>query len=270
MTPQKATLDSLRTLSWFVSYRRLSSQFQFSLSLVTLEYLSQWVELAMESRSCFKLCHFSPTSEGGTLCVSLLHLAEDGYWGLELAGCAEAVSKCCHFIITFGGCTLYSSSVSRRGWQLRSRTWKWCRSCFKMSLFHYYLWRMYFASLSCVSKSMAAERLSWQGRKAVLKCRRLIFTFEGYTLCPYPVSRRGWWTRGVISLLPLEDVLCVTLLCLVEDDGWEAELARYRRSCSKMLSFHFYLWMMYFVSLSCVSKRMTAERLNWQWEQKLF
>jgi hypothetical protein len=42
MTPQKATLDRLRTLSWFVSYRRLSSQFQFSLSLVTLEYLSQW------------------------------------------------------------------------------------------------------------------------------------------------------------------------------------------------------------------------------------
>jgi hypothetical protein len=32
----------LRTLSWFVSYRRLSSQFQFSLSPVTLEYLSQW------------------------------------------------------------------------------------------------------------------------------------------------------------------------------------------------------------------------------------
>ncbi len=41
MTPQKATLDSLCTLSWFVSYRRLSSQFQFSLSAVTLEYLSQ-------------------------------------------------------------------------------------------------------------------------------------------------------------------------------------------------------------------------------------
>ena len=40
--PQKATLDSLCTLFWFVSYRRLSSQFQFSLSLVTLEYLSQW------------------------------------------------------------------------------------------------------------------------------------------------------------------------------------------------------------------------------------
>jgi hypothetical protein len=46
MTPQKATLDSLRTLSRFVSYRRLSSQFQFSLSLVTLEYLSQWTSLS--------------------------------------------------------------------------------------------------------------------------------------------------------------------------------------------------------------------------------
>ncbi len=42
LAPQKATLDSLRTLSWFVSYRRLSSQFQFSLSAVTLGYLSQW------------------------------------------------------------------------------------------------------------------------------------------------------------------------------------------------------------------------------------
>jgi hypothetical protein len=31
-----------------------------------------------------------------------------------------------------------------------------------------------------------------------------------------------------------------------------------------MSSFHYYLGMMYFVFLSCVSKRMTAERLNWQ------
>jgi hypothetical protein len=36
MTPQKATLDSMRTPSWFVSYRRLSPQFQLSLSAVTL------------------------------------------------------------------------------------------------------------------------------------------------------------------------------------------------------------------------------------------
>jgi hypothetical protein len=43
MTPQNATLDSKRTLSWFVSYWRLSSQFQFSLSAATLGYLSQWV-----------------------------------------------------------------------------------------------------------------------------------------------------------------------------------------------------------------------------------
>jgi hypothetical protein len=42
MTPQKATLDSMRILSWFVSNRRLSSQFQFSLSAVTLLYISQW------------------------------------------------------------------------------------------------------------------------------------------------------------------------------------------------------------------------------------
>jgi hypothetical protein len=44
MTPQKATLDSMHTLSWFVSYRRLSAQFQFPLSPVTLVYLSQWVQ----------------------------------------------------------------------------------------------------------------------------------------------------------------------------------------------------------------------------------
>jgi hypothetical protein len=36
MTPHKATLDSLRTLSRFVSYRRLSPKFQFSRSAVTL------------------------------------------------------------------------------------------------------------------------------------------------------------------------------------------------------------------------------------------
>ncbi len=40
--PQNATLDSKRTFSWFVSYRRLSAQFQFSLSADTLGYLSQW------------------------------------------------------------------------------------------------------------------------------------------------------------------------------------------------------------------------------------
>jgi hypothetical protein len=48
MTPQKATLDSMRTLSLFVSYRRLSAQFQFPLSAVTLEYLSQWRKLSQQ------------------------------------------------------------------------------------------------------------------------------------------------------------------------------------------------------------------------------
>ncbi len=33
MTPQKATLDSMRTLSWFVSYRRLLPQFQSAAAL---------------------------------------------------------------------------------------------------------------------------------------------------------------------------------------------------------------------------------------------
>jgi hypothetical protein len=45
MTPQKATLDSMRTLSLFVSYRRLSPQFQFSQSAVTLViYLGGFVD----------------------------------------------------------------------------------------------------------------------------------------------------------------------------------------------------------------------------------
>ncbi len=66
-----------------------------------------------------------------------------------------------------------------------------------MSSFHYYLWRMYFVSLSCVSKRMAAEKLNWQWeRKLFLKCRRFIITFGGCTLCPSPVSRRGWRPRG--------------------------------------------------------------------------
>ncbi len=37
MTSQKATLESKRTFSWFVSYRRLSPQCQFSLSPAALD-----------------------------------------------------------------------------------------------------------------------------------------------------------------------------------------------------------------------------------------
>ncbi len=37
MTPKKATLDSKHTLWWSVSYRRLSPQFQFSLSPAALD-----------------------------------------------------------------------------------------------------------------------------------------------------------------------------------------------------------------------------------------
>ncbi len=36
LRPQKASLDIMSSLYWFVSYRRLSPQFQFSLSAVTL------------------------------------------------------------------------------------------------------------------------------------------------------------------------------------------------------------------------------------------
>ncbi len=37
--PQKATLDSMRTLSWFVSYRRLSPQFQVKFLCLQLLYV---------------------------------------------------------------------------------------------------------------------------------------------------------------------------------------------------------------------------------------
>jgi hypothetical protein len=73
----------------------------------------------------------------------------------------------------------------------------------------------------------------------------------------------------VAPFLPLKDVLYVPLLCLEEDDSREVELAGKSRSFI-MSSFYFYLWRMYFVSLPCVSKRMTAKRLNWQGVQKLF
>ncbi len=43
MTPQKATLDSKRTLSWFLSYRRLSPQFQFLCLLLFWICISMFV-----------------------------------------------------------------------------------------------------------------------------------------------------------------------------------------------------------------------------------
>ncbi len=135
---------------------------------------------------------------GGCLFVPLLSLEEDDSWEVELAG-------------------------ERKG-------------CFKMSSFHYYLWRMYFVSLFCVSKRMTAERLNRQGRAN----GGFIFTFGGCILSSFP--------------------------CLEEHDGRVLKC----KSCFKMSSFHYYLWRMYFVFLFCVSKSMTAERLNWKWEQRLF
>jgi hypothetical protein len=41
--PQKETLDKAAYTCLLVSYRRLSAQFQLSLSADTLEYLSQWL-----------------------------------------------------------------------------------------------------------------------------------------------------------------------------------------------------------------------------------
>jgi hypothetical protein len=62
MTPQNATLDSKRILSRFVSYRRLSSQFQFSLSAVTLVYLSQWFVLLFYG---VQMTHWTPERRQG-------------------------------------------------------------------------------------------------------------------------------------------------------------------------------------------------------------
>ncbi len=63
MTPQKATLDSMRTLSWFVPCRRLSPQFQFSLSTAALGIylygfllgLSRQVVMVTNSSFCRRL-----------------------------------------------------------------------------------------------------------------------------------------------------------------------------------------------------------------------
>jgi hypothetical protein len=81
---------------------------------------------------------------------------------------------------------------------------------------------------------MTAERLNWQGRDPVLKCRRFIITFEGCTWCPFPCLEEDDGQRlevqklfynVVVSLLPSKDLLCIPLLCLEEDDGRKAELA---------------------------------------------
>ncbi len=67
---------------------------------------------------------------------------------------------------------------------------------FKKSLFNFYLWRISFVSLSCVSKRMTAERLNWQGAQKVLKLLLFHFTFEGCTLYPSPTSPIGWRLSG--------------------------------------------------------------------------
>ncbi len=53
--PQKDTLERAAYTCMLLSYRRLSSQFQFSLSGVTLVYLSQWPYTPLVS-SLVKIC----------------------------------------------------------------------------------------------------------------------------------------------------------------------------------------------------------------------
>jgi hypothetical protein len=72
MTTQNATLDSKRTLSRFISYRRLSSQFQFSLSAVTLGYPSQWYTLAGRRGGGGSIFWKTPDTALYSTCVSTL------------------------------------------------------------------------------------------------------------------------------------------------------------------------------------------------------
>ncbi len=72
MTPKKATLDSLRTLSCFVSYRRLSPQFQFSLcaaALGLLRYVGCHPMIA---------CVQSYLPGGGAECIGLSEISRLG------------------------------------------------------------------------------------------------------------------------------------------------------------------------------------------------
>ncbi len=59
--PQKDTLDRAAYTCMLVSYRRLLSEFQFSLSGVTLVYLSQWSKSTSQR-----------LEQGGTLTLKLV------------------------------------------------------------------------------------------------------------------------------------------------------------------------------------------------------
>ncbi len=67
MTPQNATLDSKRTLSWFVLYQRLSPQFQFSLSPAFSRYVSLWTShpLPCVNKYCTGVCIYTVCNGGG-------------------------------------------------------------------------------------------------------------------------------------------------------------------------------------------------------------
>ncbi len=69
--PQKDTLDRAAYTCMLVSYRRLSSQFQFSLSSVTLVYLSQWYTASSEQAPI----HFAAENSISGTTVILVFLA---------------------------------------------------------------------------------------------------------------------------------------------------------------------------------------------------
>ncbi len=109
-------------------------------------------------------------------CVSKRMMAERLNW----QGRAEAVLKCRRLIITFGGCIL-------------SRF-----PCLEVQKLFYNVFVSFLPlkDVLCVPLLCLEEddgqvvELAGESRSC-LKCCRFIFTFEGCTLCPSPVSRRG-------------------------------------------------------------------------------
>jgi hypothetical protein len=69
--PQKDTLENVRTvhLYAFVFYRRLSPQFQFSLSGVTPVYLSQWSQLSEKNERTLPKAAPEPPGWAGEDCA---------------------------------------------------------------------------------------------------------------------------------------------------------------------------------------------------------
>jgi hypothetical protein len=95
--PQKETLDKAAYTCLLVSYRRLSAQFQFSLSADTLGYLSQWSHLP-SSPPVTKPNPFDSNQQPG-----LLSLAGP----TSGCGCSSFVAiPCCSLVVARCACCI--------------------------------------------------------------------------------------------------------------------------------------------------------------------